>query len=58
MRTWQENRDFQELVRKDSEIANYLNKEEIKSIFSLKHHLRWGDKILKRLGILPGGSEE
>ncbi|MBA7623483.1 Adenylosuccinate lyase [subsurface metagenome] len=58
MRTWQENRDFQELVRKDSEIANYLNEEEIKSIFSLKHHFRWGDKILKRLGILPGGSEK
>ncbi len=58
MRAWEENRDFQELVRKDSEIANYLNKEEIKSIFNLAHHLRWGDKILERLGILPGGSEE
>jgi len=58
MRAWEENRDFQELVRKDSEIANYLNEEEIKSIFSLKHHLRWQDKILERLGISPGGSEE
>ena len=58
MRTWQENRDFQELVRKDSEIAKYLDEEEIKSIFNLAHHLRWGDKILERLGILPGGSEE
>jgi len=58
MRTWQENRNFQELVRKDSEIAKYLNEEEIKSIFSLKHHLRWGDKILERLGISPGGDKE
>ena len=58
MRAWEGNRDFQELVRKDSEIAKYLNEEEIKSIFSLKHHLRWGDKILERLGISPGESEE
>jgi len=58
MRAWEENRDFQELVRKDSEIAKYLDEEEIKSIFNLAHHLRWGDKILERLGISPGGSEE
>ncbi len=55
---WQENRDFQELVRKDSEIAKYLNEDEIKSIFNLAHHLRWGDKILERLGISPAGSEK
>jgi len=58
MRAWEGNRDFQELVRKDSEIAKYLNEEEIKSIFNLAHHLRWGNKILERLGISPGESEE
>ena len=58
MKSWEENRDFEELVRKDSEIAKYLNEEEIKSIFNLAHHLRWGDKILERLQILPGGSGE
>ena len=55
---WQENRDFQELVRKDSEIAKYLNEDEIKSTFNLAHHLRWGDKILERLGISPSESEK
>lgn len=58
MRSWEENRDFEELVRKDSEIAKYLDEEEIKSIFNLAHHLRWGDTILERLKILPGGSGE
>lgn len=58
MKSWEENRDFEELVRKDSEIAKYLDEEEIKSIFNLGHHLRWGDTILERLKILPGGSGE
>ncbi|MCK4926626.1 adenylosuccinate lyase, partial [Candidatus Aerophobetes bacterium] len=58
MKSWEENRDFEELVRKDSEIAKYLDEEEIKSIFNLAHHLRWGDTILERLKILPGGSGE
>jgi len=58
MKSWEENRDFEELVRKDSEIARYLDEKEIKSIFNLAHHLRWGDRILERLEILPGGSGE
>jgi len=58
MKSWEENRDFEELVRKDSEIAKYLDEEEIKSTFNLAHHLRWGDRILERLEILPGGSGE
>lgn len=58
MKSWEENRDFEELVRKDSEIARYLDEKEIKSIFNLAHHLRWGDRILERLKILPGGSGE
>ncbi len=56
MRSWEENRGFEELVRGDSEIAKYLDEEEIKSIFNLAHHLRWGDTILERLKILPSGS--
>ena len=58
MKSWEENRDFEELVRKDSEIAKYLDEKEIKSTFNLAHHLRWGDKILERLKIMPGGSGE
>jgi len=58
MKSWEGNRDFEELVRTDSEIAKYLDEEEIKSIFDLAHHLRWGDTILERLKILPGGSGE
>lgn len=58
MKSWEENRDFEELVRKDSEIAKYLDEKEIKSTFNLAHHLRWGDTILERLKIIPGGSGE
>src|SRR5687768_15889082 len=51
MRVWDENRDFQELVKTDSDIKSQLSVAEIERIFSLDHYLRNVDAIYQRLGI-------
>ena len=51
MRVWDEDRDFQELVKADSDIKSQLSVAEIERIFSLDHYLRNVDAIYQRLGI-------
>ena len=51
MRVWDEDRDFQELVKADEDIKSQLSGEEIERIFSLDHYLRNVDAIFKRLGL-------
>src|SRR6476619_5096914 len=51
MRVWDENRDFQELVKADADIKAQLSGEEIERIFSLDHYLRNVDAIYRRLGL-------
>ncbi len=52
MRVWDEDRDFHDLVKADSDINARLSKEEIDRTFSLDHYLRNVDQIFKRLGII------
>jgi adenylosuccinate lyase len=49
MRVWDEDRDFQELVKADGEIKSRLSAEEIDRIFSLDHYLRNVDLIFERV---------
>jgi adenylosuccinate lyase len=51
MRVWDEDRDFQELVKADEDIKAQLSATEIDRIFSLDHYLRNIDAIYKRVGI-------
>jgi adenylosuccinate lyase len=51
MRVWDEDRDFQELVKADDDIKSQLSVAEIERIFSLDHYLRNVDVIYKRLGL-------
>src|SRR5499425_2660186 len=51
MRVWDENRDFRELVKADSDIRKNLSGEEIDRVFSLDHYLRNVDAIYRRVGI-------
>jgi len=51
MRVWDEDRDFQELVKVDDDIKSQLSVAEIERIFSLDHYLRNVDKIYGRLGL-------
>jgi adenylosuccinate lyase len=52
MRVWDEDRDFQELVKADGDIKSQLSVQEIERIFSLDHYLRNIDAIYRRLGLL------
>ncbi len=51
MRCWEKDEDFKHLIEKDEQIAKYLKKEEIDSIFEPQYYLRWIDDILRRIGI-------
>jgi adenylosuccinate lyase len=51
MRVWDEDRDFQELVKTDADIKSQLSVAEIARIFSLDHYLRNVDTIFRRLGL-------
>ena len=52
MRVWDEDRDFQELVKADEDIKSQLSVAEIERIFSLDHYLRNVDVIYERLGLI------
>jgi adenylosuccinate lyase len=49
MRVWDEDRDFQTLVKADDEIKSHLSVEEIERTFSLDHYLRNVDSIFERV---------
>ena len=51
MRCWEENKNFKHLIEEDKQIAKYLKKGDIDSIFELQYYLRWIDDILRRIGI-------
>ena len=49
MRVWESGEDFMETVMQDEEIAKYLTKEEISSVFDLDYHLTHVDDIFDRV---------
>ncbi|MFN0278070.1 MAG: adenylosuccinate lyase [Pyrinomonadaceae bacterium] len=49
MKAWDEGGDYQELIKKDADIASHLSVEEIARVFDLRHYLRNVDKIFKRV---------
>ena len=53
MKVWQEDVDFLETLKADSEVTAYLTAGEIEELFDLKVHTRHVDYIFKRVGLLP-----
>ncbi len=49
MKSWNEKRDFKDLLLKDKSVRNYLSKEEIAECFNLAHDLKNVDYIFKRV---------
>lgn len=49
MRSWQENKDFQDLLVQDGEIREHLSPGEISDCFDLKYYLRNIEVIFNRL---------
>jgi adenylosuccinate lyase len=52
MRVWDEDRDFRELVKADTDIKAQLSEAEIDRVFSLDHYLRNIDAIYRRVGLI------
>jgi len=52
MQSWEKHREFEELVKKDSEIGKWLTPEEIAEIFNRSYYTRFVDKIMEKAGIL------
>ena len=49
MRVWDEDGDFQTLIKTDEDIKSQLPANEIDRIFSLEHYLRNVDSIFERV---------
>jgi adenylosuccinate lyase len=57
MRAWEEELDFDELVRADPEIGNRLDADALDSIFDLAHYTRHVDTVFDRLHALTTKEE-
>jgi len=57
MRAWEEERDFPELVRGDTEVTERIDAEALDSIFDLDHYTRHVDTVFERLHALVGREE-
>jgi len=49
MKVWDEEKDFQTLVKADADIKTQLSDEEIERVFSLQYYLRNIDQIFARV---------
>jgi len=49
MRVWDENKDFQPLIKSDEDIQQQLSSAEIDRVFSFEHYLRNVDQIFERV---------
>src|SRR5688572_989561 len=49
MKVWDEDKDFQSLIKSDTDIETQLSTEEIERVFSLDHYLRNVDQVFERV---------
>ena len=49
MKVWDEDGDYQTLVKGDADISSHLSQEEIARVFDLKHYLRNVDRVFERV---------
>ena len=51
MKTWKDETDFKEEIKKDLAVTKILSGKEIEGCFNLSHFLRHIPRIFRRLGI-------
>jgi len=51
MQSWKEKKSFEELLKKNNIISNYLNEKDFKDIFNYKNALKNVNYIFRRLGL-------
>ncbi|HPJ94104.1 MAG TPA: adenylosuccinate lyase [Deltaproteobacteria bacterium] len=49
LKVWENREDFQDLLRKDDDVMNVLNAQEIEKLFDISHHLAYVDTIFERV---------
>jgi len=49
MEAWKDKKDFKVLLLQDPDITKYLDRDEIKQIFSLSYHLKYVEGIFERV---------
>jgi len=52
MQSWDENLDFRDLLKSDSEAQSYLSREEMEEIFDYDYYTRYIDDTFQRIGLL------
>ena len=50
-RTWDEDRDFRELVRSDAGVREHLDDSELDEIFDYEYYVRFVDDVFDRIGL-------
>ena len=55
-RSWDEGRDFRDLLRSDATVAAYLSPEELEELFDYGYYTRYVDDTFRRLGLLPAAT--
>ena len=49
MESWNKDKNFKNIVKKNKKISNTLNKKEIENIFDIQYHLKNIDEIFERV---------
>ena len=52
MQVWDSDKNFQELLQDDSEVAKHLSSQELADLFDYGYYTRYVDEILERSGAL------
>ena len=51
MKSWDENRDFRDLVRSHPDVSAAISCEELDSLFDYSYYVRYVDDIFKRINL-------
>jgi len=51
-KTWDEDRDFRELISADADVAARLSAEELRGMFDYKYYVRYVDETFERAGLV------
>ena len=50
-RTWDEDADFRDLIRKDATVGSHLNDDDLDDIFDYGYYVRFVDEVFERIGL-------
>jgi adenylosuccinate lyase len=57
-RSWEENKDFRDLLREDSQTGEHLSQSELNGLFDYGYYTRYVDETFARLGLIKPAKKE